>query len=137
MRLRKTLCFLLSCTLVVGCMIASTEAVDTAVERTETVLASPRATKNITISVAANSISAVTDQLSLSKGDKVTISLEYTPTSTDVDVGILDKDGNFTYVSGSNGSASGKITAPQAGNYYFAMRNNSSTKISATGTIKY
>lgn len=137
MRLRKTLCFLLSCTLVMGCMLTSVGAVDVTTEKAETELASSRATKNIKISVAANSISAVTDQLSLSKGDKVTVSLEYTPTSAGIDVGILDGNGNFTYVSGSNGSVSGKITVPQTGNYYLAIRNNSSAKISATGTVKY
>lgn len=137
MRIRKALCFLLSSMLVMGCMLTSVGAVDLTTERVEAEFLSSRAIKNIRSSIAAKSVVIVADELPLDKGDKVTFTVEYTPSSADIEVGILDEDGNFTYVNGSNGSVSGKITAPKAGNYGLTICNNSSTAITISDTVRY
>lgn len=140
MKIKRILCALMSCCAVVACMPANACALEETASATvleETQVFAPRATNTFQMTVQAKKISFGDKTLYLEKGEKVTITASYTPTSASVDIGIVDEDGNFTYVNSSNGSISGKITAPQTGSYTFAVENNSSSAISISGTVKY
>ena len=73
----------------------------------------------------------------LAAGETVTISASYTPKNASVDFGLIDKDNTFHYINTTSGSINETIRVPLNGNYFFAIKNNSGTSITVTGTINY
>lgn len=69
-------------------------------------------------------------------GETVTITASYSPASASVDFGLIDSDGVFYPVRGSNGSINQTIRIDLRGTYTFAVRNNSSYKVSVSGFVK-
>lgn len=75
--------------------------------------------------------------LHLEYGETVTITASYSPASASVDFGLIDSDGVFYPVRGSNGSINQTIRIDLRGTYTFAVRNNSSYKVSVSGFVNY
>lgn len=140
MNVKRVFSLLLTYCVVVGCLLVTGTAheismMPEALVQAETV--EPRATDRFTVVIPAASALQASDAFSLDRGETVTISAEYTPTSASVDIGLLDESERFTYVSGSGGSVSGRISVSSTGKYVLVVRNNSSTAITISGTVRY
>lgn len=97
----------------------------------------PRATRQYSFNVSAGRIAKTTAGISLSAGETVRINATYTPSSASADFGLIDSEGNFYYINVKSGSIDETVEVDENGTYYFAVRNNSSSKISVTGQINY
>jgi len=73
----------------------------------------------------------------MAAGETVTINAAYSPSSADVDFGLVDKNGRFYYAEGKNGTFNEKIEIAVSGTYTFAIRNNSDVDIEVTGYVNY
>ena len=100
-------------------------------------VAAERATGSFKTTVRPGVIAKRTTKLPLEAGEEVTIKATYSPYSVSVDVGLIDSDGNFHYISVSDGIIDEKITITERGNYTFAIRNNGSVDIEVSGYVNY
>ena len=108
--MKKTLCSLLTVVLLISCFAGMVNAAG-------------RASGKFDITVTA--------------GETVTINATYSPSSADIDFGLIDKNGIFHYLKGENGAFNKKIEIPENGTYTFAVRNNSDVSVNVTGFVKY
>ena len=77
------------------------------------------------VTVKAGELKPAKTGFPMAAGETVTINATYSPSSADVDFGLVDKNGRFHYLKGENGAFNEKIEIPQNGTYTFAIRNNS------------
>ena len=96
-----------------------------------------RATHKVDMTVPADSIVRTETPLSMEAGEVVTISCTYSPRTADVDFGLLTPQKTFRYISGEDGLCRQTIQISQTGNYYFAVRNNSSGPVEILGYVYY
>ena len=61
----------------------------------------------------------------------------YSPRTADVDFGLITPRGTFVFVEGEDGSCNQTIQVSQTGDYYFAVRNNSSNDVEVLGYAYY
>ena len=115
MKLRRTLCFVVAISIVFGCvgMVAA--------EDVPKVAAVERATGSFKTTVKPGVIAKAT----------------YSPYSVSVDVGLIDSDGIFHFITVSDGIIDEKIAVTERGNYTFAIRNNGSVDIEVSGYVNY
>ena len=73
----------------------------------------------------------------MAAGETVTINATYSPSSANIDFGLVDKNGDFHYLKGKNGAFNEKIEIPENGTYTFAIRNNSDVAVDVTGYVNY
>lgn len=99
--------------------------------------ASARASAKFDVTLAAGELKFVNSSLPMAKGEIVKINASYSPTSCDIDFGLVDKDGYFHHSSGENGSFNISIEITANGTYWFAIRNNSDETVSVVGFINY
>ena len=128
MKLRRTLCFVVAISIVFGCvgMVAA--------EDVPKVAAVERATGSFKTTVKPGVIAKRTTKLPLEAGEEVTIKAPY---SVSVDVGLIDSDGIFHFITVSDGIIDEKIAVTERGNYTFAIRNNGSVDIEVSGYVNY
>ena len=131
MKLRRTLCFVVAISIVFGCvgMVAA--------EDVPKVAAVERATGSFKTTVKPGVIAKRTTKLPLEAGEEVTIKATYSPYSVSVDVGLIDSDGIFHFITVSDGIIDEKIAVTERGNYTFAIRNNGSVDIEVSGYVNY
>ena len=122
--MKKTLCSLLTVVLLISCFAG-------------TVNAAGRASGKFDITVTAGELKPAKTGFPMAAGETVTINATYSPSSADVDFGLVDKNGRFHYLKGENGAFNEKIEIPQNGTYTFAIRNNSDVDIEVTGYVNY
>lgn len=96
-----------------------------------------RASGQFDTSVSADSVKRTGNQFQMLPGETVSIIASYSPSSADVDFGLLDSDGVFYYVSAQDGSIDTSIEVSERGTYSFAIRNNSSKTINVSGYVNY
>lgn len=72
----------------------------------------------------------------LDAGETVTINASYTPSGS-VDFGLVCSDNKFYSLNTQNGTFNNVIRVSQRGYYTLQVRNNSSSKISVSGTVRY
>ena len=96
-----------------------------------------RATNKEDMTVPADSIVRTETPLSMEAGELVTISCTYSPRMADVDFGLITPQKTFRYISGEDGLCRQTIQISQTGNYYFAVRNNSSGPVEVLGYVYY
>lgn len=75
--------------------------------------------------VSANRLTIANSSFPLDEGAVVTINALYTPSTASVDFGLVDAEGTFYYLRGSNGNFNRGILIENQGEYRFAVRNNS------------
>lgn len=114
--MKKMLCSLLTVLLLVSCFAG-------------TVNAAERAMGKFDVTVKAGELKPAKTGFPMAAGETVTINATYSPSSADVDFGLVDKNGRFHYLKGENGAFNEKIEIPQNGTYTFAIRNNSDVDI--------
>lgn len=140
MKVRRMLHLLLTAVVVMSCMVANVGAVELSENLpviTEAELNVSRATDRFSITVQANVLAQASEAFSLDKGETVTISATYSPTDSAVNIGVIDKSGNYTYIEGSDGNLNGKIVVRKTGDYILVVENSSSTAITISGTVRY
>lgn len=96
-----------------------------------------RATGKFDMEVPANSAVKADSSFPLEVGEVVTIKATYTPFTANVDFGVIAPDGLFYGLNTTTGSFDKAIKVNQRGNYYFAVRNNSSETIMVSGFVNY
>ncbi len=96
-----------------------------------------RASGSFNMTVPAKSTLKADKSFPLEAGETVTIKATYSPFSASVDFGLVDPDGIFHYLRGSNGTFDKTIKVDKRGNYLFAVRNNSSGSVSVSGFVNY
>lgn len=120
--MKKMLCSLLTVLLLVSCFAGTGNAAE-------------RAMGKFDVTVKAGELKPAKTGFPMAAGETVTINATYSPSSADVDFGLVDKNGRFHYLKGENGAFNEKIEIPQNGTYTFAIRNNSDVDIEVTGYL--
>lgn len=126
MKMKRCVCLLLAAIAMLSCLTVGISAAGIS-----------RALGSFNITIKAGRTGKSSTLLPLEAGEKVTIKASYTPFSARVDVGLIDENGLFHYVTVEDGSIDETIVVPSRGNYTFAVRNKSNTEISVTGYIEY
>lgn len=137
--MKRIVSFTLACILSVSCFTVNANAFsaeDTGPKVSMVDMLSTRASGSFSVNVSADSIVGDRRELSLSKGETVTITATWSPSGS-VDFGLIDSDGVFHYVNATNGSIDKSIEIAESGTYVFAVRNNSSQEIKVSGYIQY
>lgn len=98
---------------------------------------SPKATGGIEVTLKPNSIVKMDKSLSMEADETVTINCTYSPRTADVDFGLITPRGTFVFVEGEDGNCNQTIQVSQTGDYYFAVRNNSSNDVEVLGYVYY
>ena len=96
-----------------------------------------RATARIECTIRPNGMGKGSKPFTLEADEEVTINCTYSPRTADVDFGFITSDGMFHYVTGSDGSIKKTIIMNESGQYYFAVRNNTSRTIEVLGYVYY
>lgn len=135
MGLRRHLCLLLACIAMFSCLSVTGAAADLEEQAIE--ISERRATGKFDFEIPANTIMKASTSFPMEYGETVTIKAVYSPESASVDFGLIDSDGLFYPVPGSNGSINQTIRIDLRGTYTFAVRNNSSYEVSVSGFVNY
>ena len=98
---------------------------------------SARASGSFSTTISANSTVTVGDALPLDAGETVAFDCTYSPASASVDFGLIAPDGYFYSINVTSGSIDKGIRVSERGYYTLAIRNNSSSAVTVTGTVQY
>ena len=96
-----------------------------------------RATNRVNITAMPNKTATIGTSLSMEADETVTINCTYSPRTADVDFGLITPRGTFVFVEGEDGNCNQPIQVSQTGDYYFAVRNNSSNDVEVLGYVYY
>lgn len=96
-----------------------------------------RATNRVNITAMPNKTATIGTSLSMEADETVTINCTYSPRTADVDFGHITPRGTFVFVEGEDGNCNQTIQVSQTGDYYFAVRNNSSNDVEVLGYVYY
>lgn len=96
-----------------------------------------RATNRVNITAMPNKTATIGTSLSMEADETVTINCTYSPRTADVDFGLITPRGTFVFVEGEDGNCNQTIQVRQTGDYYFAVRNNSSNDVEVLGYVYY
>ena len=135
MGMKRYLCLLFICISIFSCVSAPAAAAE--IEECVTEIVEPRATGKFDFEISANTMRKASTSFPMDYGETITITASYAPATASVDFGLIDSDGLFYPVQGSNGSINQTIRIDLRGTYTFAVRNNSSYKVSVSGFINY
>lgn len=97
----------------------------------------PRAYGSVNFSVAPKRTALAEESFSLDAGDSVTLNCVYKPRTASVDIGLVTADGYFYYVNSTTGTIDESIEVTKRGTYTLAVRNNSLSNVSITGSVYY
>lgn len=135
MKMKKIFCVMLVLVVMVSCFGVSAVAAE--VTPYDDNFLEERATGKFDMEVPANSAVKAASSFPLEVGEVVTIKATYSPFSASVDFGLIAPDGLFYGLNTTTGSFDKSIKVSQRGNYYFAVRNNSSEIIHVSGHVNY
>ena len=96
-----------------------------------------RATNRINITINPDRMATVGTPVSMERDETFTINCTYSPRTADVDFGIITPQNMFAAVKGENGNCYQIIRVTETGNYYFAIRNNTSEPVEVLGYVYY
>ena len=140
MRLKKMICMVLACMLIVGTInipANAAEAEHTAPENFIMSLTITRATGSFSMSIPAKSKALADNSFPMAAGETVTIKASYAPFDASVDFGLVDSDGVFHYFNITNGSIDKTILIEESGRYTLQVRNNSGSEVQVSGFVNY
>lgn len=98
---------------------------------------SPRATGGVEATIQPDTIIRIGTPLPMAAGELVTINCTYSPRTADVDFGLITPSSDFIFVRGEDGDCNQTIRLEESGNYYFAVRNNTSRAVEVLGYVYY
>lgn len=96
-----------------------------------------RNSDSISGTIAAHSVSVDRQALYLSSDSTITFNCSYSPSSANMDFGVIAPDGKFYYIEIKGGSIYQAIRVDQTGSYTVAIRNNSSQTVRVIGFVNY
>ena len=134
------ICMALVCAFVFGCFAVPVEAAEIEITTPESEMenvAIPFATSSFSMTIPSNQKLAASTSFPLAAGETVTIKASYYPFSASIDVGLIAPDGNFYYVTVTNGSIDKTIQVNANGNYTLQFRNNSDVDVELSGYVNY
>ena len=134
MKIKRFFCMMLAMGVLISCFGASATAAGVP-SHDDSI--SVMATGRFNMDVPANSAVKAGSSFPLEVGEVVTIKATYSPFSASVDFGLIAPDGLFYGLNTTTGSFDKAIKVNQRGNYYLAVRNNSSSLISVSGYVNY
>lgn len=73
----------------------------------------------------------------MTSGDTFTFNLTYTPTSANMEIGVMQPNGVFLRYTRSDGKLSSTLKVTQNGIYYIKVKNNSSSSVKFSGTYSF
>lgn len=133
--MKKYLCLLFACLAIFNCFSVPAVAADIGERATE--IKEPRATGKFDFEIPAKTLMEASSSFPMDYGETITITASYAPASASMDFGLIDSDGVFYSVPGSNGSINQTIRIDLRGTYTFAVRNNSNYEGSVSGFVNY
>jgi hypothetical protein len=139
MRIKKLLCTVLACASIFGCITNNAEAIQVDNEAPSdyvVMLGTARASGTFNMEISAKSKGVASSSFPMDEGETVRINASYYPNAS-VDFGLVDDDGVYYYVNVTNGSIAKTIKISKRGNYTLQIRNNSTTKVTVSGFVKY
>lgn len=134
MKARGLLSLLLLCLLVVGCLAMPASAIVTSEPQAGII---PQATGQFEVTIPANSSVTMENSFILNPGDIASYDCTYTPRNASIKFGYIAPNGLFYGVEGSRGSFNHSIRVGQRGTYTLAIKNNSDSAVTVTGTVNY
>ena len=140
MWIKKMLCMVLTCVLLVGLISFPARAVEIKTTTPESFAKSnsnPRATGSFSMNIPARSKVLANRSFRLSAGESVTIRASYTPVSANVDFGLVAPSGVFYYFSANGGNINRTIQISEGGKYTLQVRNNSNFGVDVSGFVNY
>ncbi|WP_298020514.1 hypothetical protein [uncultured Dysosmobacter sp.] len=135
MRMKKYLCLMFACLAIVSCFSVPAAAADIGERVTE--ITGPKATGKFDFEIPAKTLAEASSSFPMDYGETITITASYAPASASMDFGLIDSDGVFYSVPGSNGSINRTIRINLRGTYTFAVKNNSNYEVSVSGFVNY
>lgn len=135
MGMKRYLCLLFACISIFSCVPTQAAAADIGEQATE--ITERRATGKFDFEISAKSMRRASTSFPMDYGETITITASYAPASASVDFGLIDSDGLFYPVRGSDGSIKQTIRIDLRGTYTFAVRNNSDYTVSVSGFVNY
>ena len=140
MQMKRILCMVLCCVLLVGVVSIPANAAEiqtTLLEISYDDLVSPLATGSFNMTIPAKTNAQGDIVFPLAAGETVTIKASYSPFSASVDFGVIAPDGNYYGFNITNGSIDKTIRVSESGDYILQIRNNSSTEVEVSGFVNY
>lgn len=140
MQMKRMLCMVLCCVLLVGVISLSANASEvqaTNLELSFDNFVSSRATGSFNWTIPAKTSATGDIVFPLAAGETVTIKASYSPFSASVDFGVIAPDGNYYGFNVTSGSIDKTIRVSENGDYILQVRNNSSTEIEVSGFVNY
>ncbi len=96
-----------------------------------------RATGKFSMSVPANTLRKADTSFPMESGETVTINAVYSPSSAEMEFGLIGPDGRFHYFTVNNGSIQKTIKITTRGNYTLAVKNNSAKEVDVSGYVNF
>lgn len=137
MRVKKTICIVLTYVLLSGMVLIPVSAEQTPSERFSDDMIATYAIGSFSMSIPGKSQAQADTSFSLAAGETVTIKASYYPFSASVDVGLIAPDGYYYSVNVTGGSIDKTIQVSENGRYTLQIRNNSNSEISVSGYVNY
>ena len=131
--MRNIMCIILSCMLLFGSVGVCYASEGVAPERCSS--ANGRATNYFSLTISPLSRIVAAERMSLEAGDTVRIRANFSPTSVNIAVGLIDSDGVFHYLTVTGGSVDVTIGIEERGEYRLAVKNNSLYALTISGYV--
>lgn len=154
MKTKRLMCVLMACVLTLAAIIPPAGAADASSEviwledlewewidlsAVEYDAAGPAPLTSVEVdkTVSAHSVGYFSSFMSFKANDVVAFNCSYSPSSANMDFGVVSSTGKFHLINVKGGSISQTIGINQAGNYAVAVRNNSSQTVRVVGFVNY
>ena len=98
---------------------------------------STKASSKFEVKVKPNSIIRGSFALPLAENEVITITCVYSPSTADIDLGLITPDDVYRLFSGEEGSFNRSIRVDKSGEYYLALRNNTDMTVEVIGYLYY
>lgn len=136
--MRRLICIVLAILIMFGnpCVSHAAQTLTTMVPNNDLVY-SARATRYFSLGVKANGRSMVSQELSVDAGETIQINATYSPANAELQIGIVDENGQFRYARVTGGDVNITIEISERGSYRLAVRNNSTNAVSISGYVYY
>ena len=134
MKSKRLLAILIACVFIIGCLTIPAAAVQVCGQDSQPIM---RVTRRIDISIPANALMLLDEDISLDSREIVSYDCSYTPRDASVKFGYIGPDGLFYGLSGYKGSIDKGIRVNQSGTYTLAIWNEASEAVSVWGTVNY